>query len=564
MPSPRFGIGFRTQHAAELERAPAGVDWLEVLSDHYLGIGGARRVLLEKLRARHPLALHGVMLSIAGTEPLDPVYLDRLAELVRWVDPLFVSDHLCWTAFGGHQSHDLLPVALSKSVLDHVASRVDVVQERLGRPLLLENASAYVAFRANEFEEADFLAELAQRTGCGVLLDVNNLVVNAANLGSDPVRALDALPAEVVGYMHLAGHALLPDVRIDTHDADVPPEVFSLFEAAARRFPEAGVILERDDAIPPLVELVTELAEARARHAAASAPAEAASPRAGPTGRVAEGAPIDWPGLQQAFFARVVDQPLGREQTGLDELLDLGRPVAAGRGLRVYSDAYSAGLRRALATNFAALAEVLSASDFDGLAAAYLRAHPPRGFDSVRLGARLPAFVSKHRFVSDYGVPRDALAALAALEQTQLEVQDAPDAEQTVGVEALAALPPEAWDGARVAFAPALRLVRASHDVAPVIEAVEEGERPARPTPGDVAYLVARAGGRVRTERLENHHALLIEALGRGLPFEEAAMRVSESTGLPLAAIAQAAAERLVAAAAAGLLVRFATDSPQP
>jgi hypothetical protein len=356
---------------------------------------------------------------------------------------------------------------------------------------------------------------------------------------------------------------VLPDVRIDTHDADVPPEVLSLFEAAARRFPEAGVILERDDAIPPLEELVAELAEVRARHAEASAPAEAASPSEGPTGRLAEGAPVDWPGLQRAFFARVVDQPLGREQTGLDELLDAGRPVAAARGLRVYSDAYGAGLRRALATNFAALAEVLSASDFDRLASAYLRAHPPRGFDSVQLGAQLPAFVSAHRFASDYGVPRDALAALAALEQTQLEVQDAPDAEQTVGVEALAALPPGAWDRARVAFAPALRLVRATHDVAPVIQAVEKGLRPARPAPGDVTYLVARAGGGVRTERLENHHALLIEAFGLGLAFEDAATSVSEATGLPLGEIAQAAAERLVAAAAAGLLVRFATDSPQ-
>jgi hypothetical protein len=131
-----------------------------------------------------------------------------------------------------------------------------------------------------------------------------------------------------------------------------------------------------------------------------------------------------------------------------------------------------------------------------------------------------------------------------------------------VGVEALAALSPDAWDRARVVFAPALRLVRASHDVAPVIEAVEKGERPARPTPGDVAYLVVRAAGGVRTERIEDHHALLVEALSRGLPFEEAAARVSESTGLPPEEIAQAAAERLVAAAAAGLLVRFESDSP--
>lgn len=561
MPAPRFGIGFRTQHAQEIERAPDGIDWLEVLSDHYLGVGGARRVLLEKLRERYPLALHGVMLSIAGSEPLDAVYLDRLAELVRWVEPLFVSDHLCWTAIGGHQSHDLLPVALSPRVLDHVARRVDAVQERLGQRLLLENASAYVAFRANEVDEAEFLAELARRTGCGVLLDVNNLIVNAANLGAAPEQALEALPVDAVGYMHLAGHAVLPDVRIDTHDADVPDEVFSLFEAAARRFPEAGVILERDDDIPPVAELVLELAEARARHAAATKRSDVSKPAAGAKPPGSRGSSLDWPDLQQAFFARIVDQPLGCEQSDLDDLLEEGLPVTAGRGLRVYSDAYTAGLRRALATNFAALAEVLSASDFDGLAAAYLRAHPPRGFDSVQLGAGLPQFIESHAFESDYGVPSSALAALAALEQAQLEVQDAPDPAQAVQVEALAALPPDAWDRARVAFAPALRLVRATHDVAPVIEAVEKGERPERPTPGDVPYLVARSGGGVRTERLEEHHALLIEALSRGLSFEEAAAKVAVSTGLPLEELAQAAAERLVAAAAAGLLERFGSDS---
>jgi hypothetical protein len=553
MQVPLFGLGFRTQHAAAIARDPGPVDWFEVLSDHYLGVGGPRRALLERLRETRPLAIHGVSLSIAGSEPLEGDYLDGLAALAAWVDPVFVSDHLCWTALGGHESHDLLPVAPTREVLEHVAARVERVQERLGRRLLLENASAYVAFRAREMEEEELLAELCRRTGCGVLLDVNNLVVNAANLGRDPKRALEAIPADAVGYLHLAGHAVLPDVRIDTHDAAVPGAVWTLFEAAVRRFPRAGVILERDDEIPEYATLVAELEEARARHASVVRGVESGDPSAAPRAarsesRVSGAAAGAWPRLQRAFFARIVDQPLGAEQRDLGALLDESLPVRAARGLRVYSDAYAASLRRALATNFSALARVVSPSDFDRLAADYLRAHPPHGFDFLRLGARFAAFVASFDFAADYGVPRAVLAELAALEQAQLEVQDAPDPERAVAPQELAALAPEQWERARIAFALALRVVRATHDVAPVIEAVAAGRDPARPAPGEVAYLVARAGSGVRTERLAPHEARVLEALLAGERFAAACGGDERA--------ARDVARRLVAAAAAGLVAR--------
>ncbi len=547
MQAPLFGVGFRTQHAAEIARAPGSVDWFEILSDHYLGVGGPRRALLERLRAAHPVAMHGVSLSIAGTEPLDSEYLAGLASLAGWLEPRFVSDHLCWTALGGHESHDLLPVACTRAVLEHVAARVAHVQEKLRRPLLLENASAYVAFRAQEMDEVDFLAELARRTGCGVLLDVNNLIVNAANLGSDPRRALEVLPEGAVGYLHLAGHAVLPDVRIDTHDADVPDEVWTLFAAAARRFPAASVILERDDNLPSYEALAAEAEQARAWHRAAMS--DPVSPQAGLTParsepRANEG--TSWRDLQREFFSRIVDQPIGHERADLGGLLDESLPVRAARGLRVYSDAYTASLRSALATNFAALARVISPADFDRLAAAYLRAYPPHGFDYLRLGARFAAFAAHFDFAADYGVPRAVLAELAALEQTQLEVQDAPDAASPVTPGDLTALAPEAWEQVRFAFAPAFRVLRATHDVAPVVEAVAAGKDPARPLAGDVAYLVSRAGPGVRTERLAPHEAVLLEALLAGATFHAACGDDARR--------AEDAARLLVAAAAAGLL----------
>jgi hypothetical protein len=553
MHAPLFGVGFRTAHAAEIARAPGRVDWFELLADHYIGVGGTRRRLLERLRAAHPVALHGVSLSIAGSEPLDRDYLDGLAALAAWLEPVFVSDHLCWTALGGHQSHDLLPVACTREVLDHVAARVHRVQERLGRRLLLENASAYVAFRAREMDEADFLAELSRRTGCGVLLDVNNLVVNAANLGADPERALAVLPPEAVGYLHLAGHAVLPDVRIDTHDAAVPDAVWALYEAAARRFPAAGVILERDDALPEYAALVAELDEARARHAAALRAAPPAAAPAPPAPAPApRAAPVPWPALQRDFFGRIVDQPLGREQPDLAGLLDEALPVRAARGLRVYSDAYAASLRSALATNFPALARVLAPADFEALAAGYLRAHPPRGFDYVALGARLADFVETFPFATDYGVPRRVLAELARLEQAQLEVQDAPDAARPLTPAALAALAPEDWERVGFAFTPALRVLRCTHDVAPVVEAVAAGKDPVRPAAEPVAYLVARAAEGVRTERIAPAEAALLEALLAGASFRAACGDDAR--------LAESAVRRLVTAAAAGLLETPAGD----
>jgi hypothetical protein len=542
MTGPLFGVGYRTPHADAIARAAGAVDWFEVLSDNYLGVGGPRLRALERLRAERPVALHGVGLSIGGSEALEGGYLAALRALAACLDPAFVSDHLCWTALGGSQSHDLLPLAYTRAVLRHVAARVQRVQDVLGRRILLENPSAYVAFRHSEMDEADFLAELCRETGCGVLLDVNNLVVNAANLGADPAAWLAALHEDSVGYMHLAGHAVLPDVRIDTHDAEVAGAVWELFEAAVRRFPQASVIIERDAGLPAYADLVAEAEQARARHRAALAqpPAAPSGPEPGAAREKAGEAP-SWDVLQREFWARLVDKPVGFEHRDLGGLLAEDRPVAAARGMRVYSDAWAASLREALATNFAALVRVISPPDFDRLAAAYLHAHPPRGHGFQGLGAHLEAFVRSHAFAHDYGVPREVLAELVALEQAQLEVQDAPGATAPVPVEALAAVDPEAWEGARFAFAPALRVLRASHDVAPVVEAVARGKDPERPQPGEIAYLVyrtragpppgdaapqagaeAQAGGvagGVRTESLSPREAGLLEALLAGERF---------------------------------------------
>ncbi len=554
MSNPLFGAGFRTPHFDAIAREQRALDWFEVVSENFVALGGPRRAMLERLRAEHPIALHGVSLSIAGSDPLDDDYLRGLRALSDQIEPVFVSDHLCWTTLGGHQSHDLLPVALTTRVLEHVAARVVRVQDALGRRILLENASGYVAFRGDELDEAEFFSELCRRSGCGILLDVNNLYVNAQNLGVDARRYLSTLSPESVGYMHLAGHAVLEDVRIDTHGAEVPASVWELFDVAARSFPAAHVIIERDENLPEFAELRAEVELARARHARALPSAEPATLVAASRSTRASAAEAPaWSALQAAFWKQAIERvPEGEEALVADD-----RPVSAARGLRVYGDAYATNLKRALEVNFPALVRVVDAGDFAALTSAYLRTHPPRGHDFRGLGARLAEFVRGFAFARDYGIDPSVFADLVALEQAQLEVQDEVDDVDALAAESLAALTPEQWDSARFGFARALRVVRASHDVLPVVDAVAKSETPARPKASPTAYLVFRSGGRLRTERISALEAELAERLLAGATFAETCEGTHERSGTDLAELAVTGARLLVDACRSGLILRL-------
>jgi uncharacterized protein len=243
--------------------AVPGVDWFEVITENFLVEGGNPRRVLRDVREHTPIVLHGVSLSIGGVDPLDDAYLAGVAALCRELEPPAVSDHLCWTGHGGHNTHDLLPLPYTEEALAHVVTRVARVQERLGRTILLENPSTYVAFAESTFAEAEFLAEVARRTDCGVLLDINNVFVSCANHGWDADAYLAAIPADRIGYVHLAGHTADGALLIDTHDMPVRDEVWSLYADAVRRFGMLATCLERDDNMPPLDELRAELARAR-------------------------------------------------------------------------------------------------------------------------------------------------------------------------------------------------------------------------------------------------------------------------------------------------------------
>lgn len=263
-----FGLGLRRTHYADFLEQEIAVDFVEVISENYMVDGGRPLRILEQVRTKHPVILHGVSMSIGSAGGLDPAYLDRLKRLAQRIEPLWMSDHLCWTRTSAHNSHDLLPLPLTREALEVVCANVGRAQDHLGRELLIENPSSYLAFPEDEFAEWEFLAELARRTGCYLLLDLNNIFVSACNHGFGAGEYLAGLPLERVRQIHLAGHTPRSrerDLLVDTHDREVCGEVWALYgKAMAMITQPVATMIERDDNIPPLAELLGELGQARA------------------------------------------------------------------------------------------------------------------------------------------------------------------------------------------------------------------------------------------------------------------------------------------------------------
>ncbi len=259
----RFGLGLRKPHYADfLDGAAVPVDFVEVISENFMIEGGRPLDVLRRVRERHPVALHGVSMSVGSADGLREDYLLRLRALVDMVEPLFVSDHLSWSRIGNFNSHDLLPLPYTEEALQIVCENVDRAQEALGRSMLIENPSSYIALDG-EMTEWEFLDAICARTGSELLLDVNNIFVSASNHGFDPVAYLAGIPARRVRQVHLAGHSQGRDLLIDTHDKPVCDAVWSLYAAALRKLGPVSTMIERDDDIPPLGELLAELEVAR-------------------------------------------------------------------------------------------------------------------------------------------------------------------------------------------------------------------------------------------------------------------------------------------------------------
>lgn len=262
-PSLGFGLGLRTDHYETILNDKPPIDWFEIITENYLVPGGKPLHYLDSIRADYPLVMHGVSLSIGSCDPLNFNYLRQVKALTERIEPAWISDHLCWTGVDGINLHDLLPLPYTEEAIEHVAERVKTVQDYLGRRILLENASSYITYTHSEMPEWEFLNAIVERADCLILLDINNVYVSARNHGFDARTYIDHVPQDRVQQFHLAGHLDLENLIIDTHDHTIVDPVWELYEYALSRFGMVSTMIERDDNIPALDELMTELSIAR-------------------------------------------------------------------------------------------------------------------------------------------------------------------------------------------------------------------------------------------------------------------------------------------------------------
>ncbi|HXZ89332.1 MAG TPA: DUF692 domain-containing protein [Candidatus Binataceae bacterium] len=264
-PALGFGVGLRRPHYSEIVDTHPRMDWFEVITENFMVEGGRPLEVLERVRERYPIVMHGVSLSIGSTDPINHDYLRTLDAMARRFEPAWISDHLCWTGVGGHNLHDLLPLPYAEEVVSHVAGRLREVQDILGRRILIENVSSYMAFACSTLTEWEFLGAVADEADCGILLDINNIFVNAFNHGFEAEQYIDSVPVERVKQFHLAGHQDHGRYLLDTHDHPVRAEVWRLYERAVRRFGAVSTLIEWDDRIPEFRELQAVADEGRSR-----------------------------------------------------------------------------------------------------------------------------------------------------------------------------------------------------------------------------------------------------------------------------------------------------------
>jgi uncharacterized protein (UPF0276 family) len=448
------GVGLRVPHYRRfLEERPA-VGWLEVHTENYLSRSGWDWHVLQSLRRDYPFSLHGVGLGLGSARGFSEPHLERVRALVEQVEPSLVSEHLSWGALHDRQLNDLLPLTLDQAALALLCERVGRVQDVLKRQILLENVSTYVRFHADSMTEAEFLAELVRRTGCGVLLDVNNLYVNQCNHGEDALAALAALPPGCVGELHLAGHLHAGHAVIDHHGAAVAEPVWDLYRAALARFGRIPTLVEWDTDIPPLEVLLGEAAKAGA--IAAHYPSREVSTPSRPATAPCSSADV-LADKQLAFGDALFDA--GRAAAALQQV----RGDAAAERLGIYRGNLTAGWEKALSAAYPVILQLLGADFFAGLARAYGKQWPSQDPDLNLFGEHFAQFLAGFEHVAAYPY----LPGMAQLEWSLHRACYAPDA-PALDAAGLAGMSPERVEAAYLRLHPAAALHRCDWAVAPL------------------------------------------------------------------------------------------------
>jgi uncharacterized protein (UPF0276 family) len=522
----QFGVGFRSQHYQVVtEQLPANIDVFEIISENFMGVGGRPFFFLNKLKEKYPIVMHGVGLSIGSCHKLNRDYLKSLKALIDFVEPKMVSDHLCWTTYQKHNSHDLLPVAYTHQSLIDISHKLEQIQDFLGRRFYLENPSAYVAFEYADYSEAEFFCELIKRSGAGIMLDVNNLYVNQMNQRLDPIAYLELLPHDSVGYMHLAGHSREDQVIIDTHDHPVCNEVWDLYRIATQKFDRVPVIVEWDGNIPTFERLAAEAQMARELHAKGGVQIESKSPESAP---LPSGSSIDNLDIHRHFIDEM-KRPYGISEHATVHLAkDL--PVPADLGMKVYNNAYFLRSHEFLTENFPCLAKLISEDSFQQLTASYLTHFPPHHPSIQELGNDLPKFLKTAiaRQELDLGVESEILSDIAAIELARAQCFVAPDAIDSVKLGELAQIDAEKFGDLIFEVSDHIKLIECSYDVLPAMQSLNNDQQPNRPQSQQSFVAVYRKEFKIYDEPLTEWQAGFFRALNMRKCFADACRRVAE------------------------------------
>lgn len=536
------GVGLRSQHYPVITNEWPRMDWFEAISENYMDTGGRPLHILEKVRHHYPVVLHGTSLSIGSTDPLNLNYLKRLKRLIRRIEPLLVSDHLCWSGVKGQALFDLLPLPFTGEALKHLVRRVSEVQDFLGREILLENVSAYVTYRHSAVPEWEFLSEISKRSGCGILLDINNLYVNSFNHGFDPYDYLAGIPGERVAQIHLAGHTDMGKFLFDTHSSLVIDPVWRLYEKALELWGPISTLIEWDEDIPPYEKLAGEAGKARAiyhqfedpRRFPAEQPAvdPSISSSVGATPQVALHPGPSLADCEEWFRKRIQPQERQRlSKTPPSSAPQLLNPQAGDAGevrVSVYANGYPARVRESLAETYEAVHHVLGDERFLELVQSYALRYPSNDYNINYVGRHLPEFLEGSPLTKDFPFLVD-LARLERLIWNAFHAFDGPP----LAPGELAGIPMEDWETARIVFQPSVSLMtsrwpvldiwRLRHSAPEEAAKSNREERPQR-------ILVGRKEDQVRCELLDPDPYRLLEGLLRGESLGALCERLAEET----------------------------------
>lgn len=509
------GVGLRPVHYPAIIDHWPQVDWFEAISENYMDSGGRPLAILEKVRTHYPIGLHGIALSIGSVDPLNDLYLRRLKALVDRIEPVYVSDHLCWAGAGGHQLHDLLPLPFTPETVRHVAERVIQVQEFLKRPILLENVSTYVTYKHSVMPEWEFLSQVAKVSGCGILLDLNNIYVNSVNHGFDPITYLDHIPGEKVGQFHLAGHTDMGDYLFDTHSRPVIGPVWNLYHEALKRWGQIATLIEWDDDIPEFPKLMEECGRAKAIYIQYENHYPEISERS-PSPLVLGHSPFSLQEIQQWMKNHI--EPVRKKPQG-ESFLNPQKGTPGVERMEVYAEGYKARTHEALSEIYETIRQLLGHEKWHELTDLYAEKFPSVEYNLNVMGKQLPELIRQHP-IKDMPFLQD----LARLEWLVSEAFHAFDQKPFERAH-LAKIVPEDWEYAQLCFQPSVSLFTASW---PVMDLWKNRKdlKPASLVKEERQYLlVSRQEFQIRCELLNEFQHHLIQGLLCGKTLGE----VSES-----------------------------------